>query len=52
MFPLCSLISICRNNALQGLPMSAAALAMPAEFVAYGDPALSKRVHSGAKSTS
>lgn len=32
--------------------MSAAALAMPAEFVAFGDPALSKRIHSGAESTS
>lgn len=51
-FPLCRLISICINNALQGLPMSAAALATPAEFVAFGDPVLSKRIHSGAESTS
>lgn len=36
------------NNALQGLRMNAAMFAMPAEFVAFRDPALSKYVHSGA----
>lgn len=40
------------NNIFQGLRMSAAMFAMPAEFVAFRDPALSKYVHSGAKYSS
>lgn len=40
------------NNILQGLRMNAAVFAMPAVFVAFRDPALSKYVHSGAKYSS